>query len=422
MILSDTRRNFLKKASAATAVAGTLLSAPKVHAGGDDVLKVGLIGCGGRGCGAAANAINADPNVQLWAMGDAFADRLELAKNICRESCGEKYAVTDDRCFYGFDAYQQVIDSGVDVCILATPPHFRPQQFEAVVAAGKHCFIEKPVGVDVPGVRRIQAACEQAKAKGLAVVSGLCWRYHPGVVETVQRVMDGAIGEIVAIQSTYNAGLLWHRGDKPDWSRMEYQMRNWLYHTWLSGDHIVEQAVHSLDKTAWLNEDASPISAYGMGGRQQRTEEQFGNIFDHHAITYEYPNGVKVFFTCRQQKGCMNLVDEHVLGTKGTAWILRNEINSEEGSWKFKEKVGSMYDLEHVAMFKSIRDGAPINNGHYMCNSTLLAIMGRMATYGGKEIKWDDLMNSDTVLGPTEYEWGAVPEDPVAIPGITTIS
>ena len=416
------RRDFLKSTSQAAAIAGTLLTIPKVHAGADETLKVGLIGCGGRGCGAAANAVHADPSVKLWAIGDAFADRLELAKGICQENCGSQYLVTDERCFYGFDAYQQVIDSGVDICILATPPHFRPQQFEAVVNAGKHCFIEKPVGVDVPGVRRIQAACELAEQQGLSVVSGLCWRYHPGVVETVKRVMDGAIGDIVAIQSTYNAGLLWHRGNKPEWSPMEYQMRNWLYHTWLSGDHIVEQAVHSLDKTAWLNNDASPISAYGMGGRQQRTEEQYGSIFDHHSITYEYDNGVKVFFTCRQQKGCMNLVDEHVLGTKGSAWILKNEISSGEKTWKYREKTGSMYDLEHVALFNSIRDGKPINNGHYMCNSTLLAIMGRMATYGGKEIKWDDLMKSDTVLGPDRYEWGDAPEEQVAIPGITQIS
>ncbi len=422
MPVNASRRNFLKATSAATAIAGTLASAPKVHAAGDDVLKVGLVGCGGRGCGAAVNAIKADPNVQLWAMGDAFSDRLELAKPICKDSCGEKYAVSDDRCFFGFDAYQKVIDSGVDMVILATPPHFRPEHFEAVINAGKHCFIEKPVGVDVPGVKRIQAACKVAEEKGLAVVSGLCWRYHPGVVETVKRVKEGAIGDIIAIQSTYNAGLLWHRGDKPDWSRMEYQMRNWLYHTWLSGDHIAEQAVHSLDKTAWLNDDASPVSVYGMGGRQQRIEEQFGNIYDHHALTYEYENGVKVFFTCRQQKGCMNLVDEHVLGTKGSAWILRNEIDSGDEKWKYTEKTGSMYDLEHVALFKSIRDGKPINNGHYMCNSTLLAIMGRMATYSGKKITWEELMKSETVLGPTEYAWGDVQTRPVPIPGITEIS
>jgi predicted dehydrogenase len=248
-------------------------------------------------------------------MGDAFEDRLNLAKPILKAHCGDQFNVTDDRCFFGFDAYKKVIDSGVDVVILTTPPHFRPEHFEAVVDAGKHCFIEKPIGVDVPGVKRVQAACEIAKQKGLAVVSGLCWRYDLGVKETMARVLDGAIGDIVAVQSTYNAGTLWHRGDKPDWSRMEYQMRNWLYYTWLSGDHICEQAVHSLDKTAWLNHDASPVSAYGMGGRQQRTEEKYGHIFDHHSVTYEYDNGLKVFFTCRQQSGCANLVDEHVMGT-----------------------------------------------------------------------------------------------------------
>ncbi|MEM7316931.1 MAG: Gfo/Idh/MocA family oxidoreductase, partial [Planctomycetota bacterium] len=261
---SATRRTFLKAASTTAAIAGTMTIPRNAHAAGtNDRLKVGLVGCGGRGSGAAQNAVNGDKNCEIWAMGDAFEDRLNLSKPVIKAHCGDQFNVSDERCFTGFDAYQKVIDSGVDVVILTTPPHFRPEQFEAVVAAGKHCFIEKPIAVDVPGVKRVQAACELAQQKGLAVVSGLCWRYDLGVRETMARVLDGAIGDIVAVQSTYNAGTLWHRGDKPEWSRMEYQMRNWLYYTWLSGDHICEQAVHSLDKTAWLNNDASPVSAYG---------------------------------------------------------------------------------------------------------------------------------------------------------------
>ncbi len=414
------RREFLRQAVAGTAVAGTLMIPRAVHAAGDDCLRIGLIGCGGRGSGAAVNAMQADENCKLVAMGDTFADRLKLAQQTIESSAPTgKYAVTEDRCFVGFDAYQHVIAADVDVVILATPPHFRPEHFEAVVAAGKHCFVEKPIAVDVPGVKRVQAACETARQKGLAVVSGLCWRYEPAVVETIRRIQDGAIGELVAIQSAYNTGTLWHRGDKPTWSRMEYQIRNWLYHTWLSGDHIVEQAIHSLDKTAWLNHDASPSTAVGLGGRQQRTGPQFGNIFDHHTVTFEYPTGVKVYFTCRQQSGCANDVEEVVLGTEGKAWIIGNRIEGKAGKWHYEQKSPSMYDVEHQHLFASLRQGSPIHNGDYMCNSTMIAIMGRMASYTGQLLTWDQVTASQEKLGPDSYAWTDVEESPVAIPGIT---
>ncbi len=415
------RREFLRQAIAGTAVAGTLAIPRAVHASGDDCLRIGLVGCGGRGSGAAVNAMMADENCKLVAMGDTFADRIKLAQQTMESSApAGKYAVTEDNCFVGFDAYQRVIDADVDVVILATPPHFRPQHFEAVVAAGKHCFIEKPIAVDAPGVKRVQAACAIARQKGLAVVSGLCWRYEPAVVETIRRIQDGAIGDLVAIQSAYNTGTLWHRGDKPDWSRMEYQVRNWLYYTWLSGDHIVEQAIHSLDKTAWLNGDASPTSAVGLGGRQQRTGSQFGNIYDHHTVTFEYPSGVKVYFTCRQQSGCANDVEEVVLGTHGKAWIIANRIEGKDGTWHYQKKSPSMYDVEHQHLFASIRRGDPIDNGDYMCNSTMIAIMGRMATYTGQLLSWDQVTASQERLGPANYAWNDVEEPPVAIPGITS--
>ena len=319
-----------------------------------------------------------------------------------------RVAVTTDSTFTGFDAYKSVIDSDVDVVLLATPPHFRPAQFAYAIEHGKHCFVEKPVAVDVPGALSVQKTAEEAKRKNLAVVSGLCWRYDLGVRETMQRIQDGAIGDVLAIESRYNSGTLWHRGREPEWSEMEYQIRNWLYFTWLSGDHITEQAIHSLDKTGWLIGDTAPKQVMGIGGRQQRTDKKYGNIFDHHVVFYEYPNDVRVFFTCRQQDNCTSFVDENVIGTKGTARILTNTIKGEK-KWKYRGPKPSMYRVEHEELFKSIRNGSPINNGAYMTNSTLLAIMGRMGTYTGQDIRWEDVMSSTEKLGPSKYEWADAP-------------
>jgi len=292
------------------------------------------------------------------------------------------------------------------------------------VEKGKHTFVEKPVAVDAPGVRSIIETCNKAKEKNLAVVSGLCWRYHPTVRETVRRIVeDKAIGDIVAIQSNYNASHLWHRGDDPKWSRMEYQIRNWLYFHWLSGDHICEQAIHSLDKTAWLQGDIHPTQATGMGGRQQRVQPEFGDVYDHHTVFYEYPNGIRVYFTCRQQNDCTNYVDEVVLGTKGRAQVLEFRIDDTKGKRQWQGKKDpkiDMYVIEHQELFNSIREGRPINNGHYMANSTMLAIMGRMCTYTGQTVRWEQCFNNQERLGPSEYAWtDNVPPVRVAIPGKT---
>jgi predicted dehydrogenase len=430
---NTTRRDFLKSsttlATGATLL-GTLAVPRGVHAGASEKVRVGLIGCGGRGTGAAENALDASPENVLVAVGDAVAEFAEGSVNKLRRipRCKDRVQVPPDKVFAGFDAYKQVIDSGVDVVLLATPPHFRPQHLAYAVENGKHTFVEKPVAVDAPGVRSIIETCNRAKDKGLAVVSGLCWRYHPGVQETVRRIVeDKAIGDIVAIQSCYNSGPLWHRGDNPKWSRMEYQVRNWLYFDWLSGDHICEQAVHSLDKTAWLQGDVQPTRAFGMGGRQQRTQPEYGNIFDHHTVFYEYPSGIRVFFTCRQQSDCPlprpNDVDEVVLGTKGQANVLGFTINGESVWQPKKDEKVDMYVLEHQALFNSIRDGQPINNGHYMANSTMLGVMGRMCTYTGQQLTWDQCFNSSQRLGPSEYAWNDnVPECKVAIPGKTTFA
>lgn len=411
--ISSTRREFVLKSSAAIAAAlgstsSTQAATSGVHTGGSDVLRVGLVGCGGRGTGAVRDALTADSHAELVAVGDTFRDRAELCLGDLREhgKLGSRVKVDVDHVFTDFGNYKQVIDAS-DVVLLATPPHFRPQHLRYAVEQGKHVFVEKPVAVDALGIRSVIESCRMAKEKKLSIVSGLCWRYDSGVRETMRQILEEKmIGDIVAIESCYNAGSLWHRGDDPDWSRMEYQLRNWIYYAWLSGDHILEQAVHSLDKTAWLLGDIQPTKAMAIGGRQQRTDEKYGNVYDHFTVFYEYPTGQHVYFTCRQQDNTTTRVDERVLGTGGQAEILKNRISPNDGKrWRYRGPKPSMYLVEHQHLFKSIRDGQPINNGHYMCNSTMLGIMGRMAAYTGKTLTWDECFNSNERLGPTKYEW-----------------
>jgi predicted dehydrogenase len=421
MPASPHRRNFLKTSTASLAGTTLLAAAPPVHAGGSDELKVGLIGCGGRGTGAAEQACNAGPGIKLWAMGDMFKDRLDGSRRTLQRSLGDRMQVAEDRCFTGFDAFQGVLSSGVDVVCLAAPPHFRPQHLEAAVAAGKHVFCEKPMAVDAPGVRRVMKAAAEAKARNLAIVAGFCWRYHDGMREIFKRVHDGAIGEVIAIQSTYNADLLWKRDRQPDWSDMEWQLRNWLYFTWLSGDHIVEQAVHSIDKIAWTMKDVPPVKAYGSGGRQTRTAPEWGHIFDHHAVVFEFANGTRAYHYCRQQSGVHREVADTLLGTKGVAEAMQWKITG-PNAWQYPSRELrklDMYQAEHNELFASIRAGKPINDGEWMCQSTLMAIMGRMATYTGQVITWDMAMNSKEDLTPPKYVLGPLPTPPVAMPGIT---
>jgi len=368
---------------------------------------------------AAAQALTADPHVKLTAMGDAFADRLQSSRDNLQKMFSEKVEVPDDRCFVGFDAYKDVINSGVDVVVLASPPHFRPAHLAAAVAAGKHVFAEKPVAVDAAGVRSVLETCAEAKKKNLSVVSGLCYRYDLAKRETIQRVHDGAVGDIVALNVNYNANTLWMHPRKEAWSDMEWQLRNWLYFTWLSGDHNVEQHVHSLDKAAWVMHDEPPVKAWGLGGRQVRTQPEFGHIYDHHAVVYEYANGVKLFSFCRQMAGCSVDVSDYVMGTKGTADLMKHTIKSGDSSWRYRGEAPNMYQQEHDELFASIRSGNPINNGEYMSRSTMMAILGRMCTYTGQTITWEKALASAEQLGPKEYAWGKLEVPAVAMPGIT---
>jgi predicted dehydrogenase len=419
------RRDFLR-AGAASAAALTLAGWQGVHAAGSDVLRIGLIGCGGRGTGAAVQALHADPNIKLVALGDAFRDRLDSSLATLRRegAIAAKIDVPAERCFVGFEAYQQVINCGVDLVLLCTPPHFRPAHLRAAIQAGKHVFAEKPVAVDAPGVRAVLATCQEAARRRLSVVSGLCWRYDRGKRETFRRIHDGGIGDIVALQCNFNTSGLWVRQRQPAWSDMEWQLRNWLYFTWLSGDFNVEQHVHSLDKMAWAMREQYPVKAVSLGGRQVRTGPEYGNIFDHMATVYEYAGGVKCFSYCRQQNGCATEVKDYVLGTKGRCDVMAHTITGET-PWQFREPRAQrrdMYQTEHNELFASIRSGTPINNGDYMAKSTLMAIMGRMASYTGQVITWEQALNSRENLTPARYEWGPMPLPPVAQPGITQFS
>ncbi|MCC6484960.1 MAG: Gfo/Idh/MocA family oxidoreductase [Armatimonadetes bacterium] len=426
------RREFLK-VSAASAAAAALMSSGKfamgAAAGGSDIIKVGLIGCGGRGTGAAGDCMSGSEGVQIVAMGDLFRDRLDASlsnlQNVVAEQSknnpafAQKLAVTPERCFTGFDAYKKVLDSGVDMVILATPPGFRPIHIRAAVDAGKHIFAEKPVAVDAKGIRSVMESGRIAKQKGLGFVAGTQRRHQNGYIETMKRIHDGALGEIVAAQCYWNQGGLWLHDRQPEWSDTEYQIRNWLYYTWLSGDHIVEQHVHNIDVVNWALQ-AHPVKAFGSGGRQVRTDPKYGHIFDHFDIQFQYPGGQWVHSMSRQIDGCVNNVSEFVAGSKGVSdpngWI-----QSGKKRWEYKGPGNNPYVQEHTDLVKSIRAGQPLNEAQSVAESVLTAIMGRMAAYTGQEVTWEQALNSKEDLMPANLDFGPLPVPPVAIPGRTRL-
>ena len=414
------RRNFLRAAPAAAA----LPIARGAHAAGGDILKVGLVGCGPRGTGAAMNALRADKNARLTAMADLFPDMLRSSLRNIRREAGPQVAVDDDHCFLGFDAYQKLIAS-VDVVLLALPTYFHPIYLKACVEAGKHVFCEKIHAVDAPGVRMVLAAGEEARRKGLSIVSGLAWRYHTGVRETMKRVHDGAIGEIRVIQEICNTGSLRRRLRRPEWSEMEYQIRDWYNFFWLAGDLPGLNLVHNMDKAAWAMHEEPPVRAYGLGGRQTRVGPEFGDAFDHHAMVFEYTNGTRMFAYCRQEDGCWNEVSDRFWGTKGFCDLLRCRI---EGShpWRYTSPECNRFDLEHVALFSSIRSGKPINNSLYMARSSMLALMATQVVYTGQVLGWDEAFNSNEAVVPKRLAMDAAPPTlpdakgnyPLPVPGV----
>ena len=414
------RRTFIKGTAASAALIGaaTMGLSSGAWAAGSDVIRVGVIGCGGRGSGAAFDCLNADPSIKIVALGDLFKDRVDglFGKLTGDEKMKGRADLTPEKCFTGFDNYQKVIASGVDMVILASPPGFRPTHVEAAVNAGKHVFMEKPVAVDAPGVRKVMAAGELAKTKNLGIVTGTQRRHSFNYVETMKRIQDGAIGDLISAQAYWNQGGLWNHARQPEWTDMEWQVRNWLYFTWLSGDHIVEQHVHNLDVINWAMQ-AHPIKAVGMGGRQVRTDPAYGHIFDHFTIEYEYPNGARMMSMCRQIDGCCNNVSERVVGTKGSSNCSDRIKCSTE--WKYEGPGCSPTVQEHTDLIKSIRDGKPLNEAQRIAESVLTAIMGRMSAYTGQEISWDQALNSKEDLTPAKLELGPIAVPPVAVPGRT---
>ena len=420
-----TRRTFLQTTAA---VAATSVIAANAHAQGrEGEIKVGLIGCGGRGTGAAEQALKADRNVKLWAMADAFDDRLQSSLTHLQNvrEIANKIDVPVARRHVGFDGYRQVIAS-CDVVLLCTPPHFRPIHIRAAVQANKHVFAEKPCAVDAAGVRSVLETCADARRRNLSIVSGLCLRHDNGFTDTVQRIHDGAIGDIVAMQANDLRGPIWTPGRHEGATDMTRQMRNWYYYTWLSGDFNVEQHVHYLDVCAWLMRDTYPVRCYGTGGRQTRTGADFGNIYDHFSVVYEWENGAKLFSQCRQQTGCRNDMSGHALGKRGTALLTerrRGLVLKTDGNERVYEgPANDMYQTEHDVLFASIRNARPINNGDYMAKSTLMAIMARQAAYTGQMVTWDQALNSREDLSPAGYTFDSrPPASEVAMPGITRL-
>jgi predicted dehydrogenase len=441
----NSRREFLKASAASFAGAGLAAAmARPVHAASGDTLKIALVGCGNRGGGAAVQALSTAGPVKLWALADAFDDRLQLClKRIQRElsrirdgapRSAMDQTVPKDRQFVGLDAYRQAIDSGADVILLADPPGYRPKHFEYAVRAGKHVFMEKPLATDPAGIRRVLSAAAEAKKKNLKVGVGLQRHHQPTYLEAIESIQSGEIGDLITLRCYWNGGppakTPFPRGGL---SELEYQVRNWYFFSWLSGDHICEQHVHNLDICNWMK-DAHPIEAQGMGGRQVRTGKEFGNIFDHHAVEYTYADGTKMFSQCRQIPGCSNLVAESAHGTRGR--VILDSRGAElfvghERKWRAtggdEGYKNTAYQAEHDALFAAIRNDTPYNEAEYGATSTMTAILGRMATYSGQKVQWDQALQLSEPTGADAEAWdAAAPVYPqsdgryaIAIPGVT---
>jgi predicted dehydrogenase len=405
-----TRRSFVK---ASTAVVSGLAAAATGYAAGSDTIRIGVIGCGGRGEAAAMNAMNADKGVRLVAMADLLLDRVQEKRTALRLKYPQQVAVDNEHCFEGFDGYKKVIES-VDVVLIANAAKFHPLHLYKAIEAGKHVFVEKPHAVDPAGVKLVRAACELARKKGLSVVSGLQSRYHPGYRETMQRVHGGAIGDVVAIQETWLRPpyVLYPR--RPGMTEVQYQGSNQYHFNWLSGDDVPQTLIHNLDRSRWALREQMPLRAWGMGGRSTLRGEVYGNVFDHHAVLYEFPNGVRVYAYCRTIDRCYNENSSYLIGTKGRCDLLKLRIAGET-NWQHpgSQSKNPAYDLEHVALFQGIRSGKPVNNGDYMADSTLMTLMGQFSCYTGKEVAWDEIYASDFYYSPKPEDVRIDMEPPV---------
>jgi len=424
-----TRRQFLQTSAAlgsGVTLAGGLALARAAHAAGDDTIRVALVGCGGRGAGAAVQCLNVPDRLKLVAVADAFQDAAERAAKLVAKQHPDKVDLPKERIFWGFDACQKAIDSGVDLVLLCSPPGFRPQHYRLAVEAGKHVFMEKPVCVDAPGFRSVMETNKMADEHKLKVVVGLNIRHTPAFVETIKRVHDGAVGGIQFLRAYGNNSGVWVRPRQSDQTEMEYQMRNWYYFVWLSGDLNVEQHVHMLDLANWAKGDQHPVEANGMGGREVRKGKDYGHIFDHHFVEYTYADGTKLFSQCRHIRGCWTAGGVDVHGRDGVA----NCGKGIEGrqKWAYDGPRIEGHQQEHFDLIKVIRDDTPHNEGYYGADSSMTAVLGRMATYSGQVVHWEQAVAKGPDEMPAQFTWAAKPpvlpdeqgshELAVAVPGV----
>jgi predicted dehydrogenase len=424
---SPTRREFLKTSLAAATLGGLSL-ARGAHAAGSDAIRIGLVGCGGRGPGAALNAMNVDRGLRLVAMTDIFLDKVQSRRAMLKQQKPDQVQVDDDHCFSGLDGYRHVIESS-DAVLIACAAKYHCYYLHAAVTAGKHVFVEKPHAIDPVGVRQIAAACALAKKKGLSVMSGLQSRYQPSYRETIKRIHDGAIGDIVAMQETWLRGPYGLNKRQPKMNEVEYQFSNQYHFSWLSGDDVPQTLTHNLDRSLWAMKGKTPVRAQGMGGRSASFGEIYGNVFDHHSVVYEFANGTRLYALCRTQNGCYEDNSSIYLGTKGQCNLTRGQITG-ENPWHYQgHGDASPYDLEHAALFGAIRSGKPVNAGEYMVPGTLVTILGQLACYSGREYTWDQVAKSQFCYLPRpgdvrlDMEPPVKPDAqgnyPVPMPGIT---
>ena len=417
--------------AASAAALGGLLGRG-AYAAGSDAIRIGVIGCGGRGAGAALNAMKADPGVRLVALCDLFADRVKAKLHSLKGQKPDQVAVDDAHCFVGFSGYRQVIESA-DAALIACAPKFHATYTKAAIEAGRHVFVEKPHAIDPPGVRDLVAACEMAKQKKLSLVSGLYCRYEPSYQETIRKIHEGAIGDIVAIEESAIRGPYAVYSRTPGLTELQDQFINWSCFAWLSGDDVLEGLIHNLDRANWAMGERAPVKCHGLGGRSSAPDQFNGTLFDHHSVVYQYQNGVRLYAFARSQPGCYNEISSVVSGTRGRCFLLQGRIEGET-KWQYRRPARprfSAYDLEHQVLFKAIRSGTPVNNGDYMVRATMAAVMGQLSCYTGREVTWDQAMKSSFSLGPKPEECSfdmeppAKPDEkgryPVPVPGVTAM-
>ena len=425
-----TRRGFLRTSAASLAATTTLAISQRAYAQGEGTIRIGMIGAGGRCSGAAAEAMSTGEDVKLVAMCDIFSDRLQSSRGALKDMLPNQVAVDDDHCFTEFDGYRHVIEAS-DVVLIACASKFHPMYAEAAVQAGKHVFVEKPCGIDPRGVRRMQAACDLARQKGVSIVSGLQSRYHAGWQETVRRIHDGEIGEITAVQSMFLRGPYRVFARPEGMPETQYQFLNWYHFRWLSGDDVPQSLVHNMDRVEWVMREEPPQWCFGLGGRSASFGEQYGDMYDHHTVVYSYASGAQVYALCRTQDGCYGNSTDIIMGTKATCYLgdcrFEGEVN-----WQYEGPGNNPYEAEQNALIESVRKGVPINAGEFMAKSTMVGVMGQLACYSGQPVTWDEAMASEIGYGPEPEEASfdtppptrpdATGNYPLPMPGVTDVA